>query len=134
MTSSEGTVLAFDYGSKRIGVAVGETVAGTARPLGVVAVRRDRPDWDAVARLIEEWEPARIVVGRPGHADGTPHRLLPRIQAFARRLRERFGLPVDLIDERLSSVEADRRTDAFPGVSRDALAAQVILETWFSGR
>ena len=126
------TVLAFDFGAKRIGVAVGEELAGSARPLAVVKVRDGRPDWDALSALIKQWQPDCFVAGLPGTDDGSPHELAPRISRFARQLEGRFGRPVEVVDERLSSYaahnEAGPQADA---VGLDAVAARMILETWF---
>ena len=123
------TVLGIDFGTRRIGVAVGNTGTGTAAALAVVGCRRGRPDWDRLEALVREWQPARIVLGLPGTADGGPHPLAARIRRFARTLELRCRLPVSTVDERLSSVEADRRAG---GSGNDALAAQIILETWFN--
>lgn len=128
MMVSERIILAFDFGDKRIGVAVGQTISRTASPLATLKARGGRPDWAAIARLIENWTPNILLVGLPSHADGSPHRLAPAIERFARRLHGRFRLPVQFIDERLSSVEADHRR----AHDRDAVAAQVILETWLN--
>lgn len=126
------TVLAFDYGARRIGVAVGQTVTGTASPLGVVAVRNRRPDWGAIAKLVGDWGPEALVVGLPVNMDGSPHELEPAVLRFRRQLAGRFRLPVDTVDERLSSFEAARRRRGAPGseAALDAVAAQVILESW----
>lgn len=121
------TLLGFDYGSKRIGVAVGQTVTGTASPLQTLAVKHGRPDWEALTTLIELWAPEALVVGMPCNSDGSAHSLSPRIRRFCRQLEGRYHLPVHQIDERLSSDEASRRG---AGIDVDAVAAQVILETW----
>lgn len=130
MSSSGATVLGFDYGVRRIGVAVGETLTGTASPLGVVTVRGTRPDWDAIAALVDGWSPDTLVVGLPRRADDSVHELEPAIRAFARELGRRFRRPVQTIDERLSSVEASERLGRRAAGGVDAVAAQVILETW----
>jgi len=101
------TVLAFDFGLRRIGVAIGQTVTGSASPLGVVANRDDGVDHDAIASLIREWRPDRLVVGMPAHADGSPSDMQGEVQAFIDELA-RHGLPVDTVDERYTSVEAER--------------------------
>lgn len=125
------TVLAFDFGHKRIGVAVGQDLTGTARALETVAVRNGRIDWDAIAALVDAWRPEQFVLGRPQAADGAPHALDPAIERFARRLQGRYGRPVAFIDEHLSSHAAS----ADPECARaglDAVAARVILESWFA--
>lgn len=135
-----GTVLAFDFGARRIGVAVGETLLGQAHPLTVIdAVERDLR-FAAIARLIEEWQPQQLVVGLPAHLDPdnhTPHAVAARCTRFANQLRGRFGLPVALADERLSSYEAEQRLRESGHHGRqarphlDAMAAQVILQSYF---
>lgn len=124
------TLLGLDYGERRIGAAVGETLGASTRALGTVAVRDGRPDWTALGRLMEDWAPDRIVVGLPVRDDGAEHPLAAAVARFARRLGGRYGRPVDTVDERLSSVEAGHRQAAGAGGGIDALAAQVILETW----
>ena len=133
MTGVE-TVLAFDFGERFVGVAVGETVVGVAHPLVTI----DDPSTDArfavIGDLIEEWKPARLVVGLPLGLDGAPHALTRRAQRFARQLEGRYGLPVTLVDERLSSAEAEERLRAMGCGGRadkhlaHPVAAQVILQ------
>lgn len=131
--------LGFDFGRARIGVAVGEAVTGAARPLRTLSARQQRPDWDAIARLIAEWRPDWLVVGVPRHADDTASMTTEAALRFSRQLQERFHLPVATIDERLSSWEAERREfEIAIGRRRnndptlDAQAAAVILESWFN--
>jgi putative Holliday junction resolvase len=137
-----GTVLGFDFGLRRTGVAVGQTLTGGARPLVTLHDRDGHPDWDAIARLIAQWQPQTLVVGLPVNMDGSPHDLAAAVQAFAAELHARHGLPVELIDERLSSHAAQQRAAAMGGHGApagraakgqiDRLAAQVILETWLT--
>ena len=101
------TILAFDFGLRRIGVAVGQNVTGSASPLGVVANRDSGVDHDAIAVLIGEWRPTLLVVGMPAHADGSPSDLQVPVTAFVEEL-QRYGLPVETTDERYTSVEAER--------------------------
>lgn len=124
------TVLGLDYGERRLGVAVGQTLTHTATPLAVIPMRGRQPDWQAIERLLRQYQPSALVVGLPRYADGGRHRLEPCIRRFAQELRARFALPVHLIDERLSSHEAAGRAQARRGEHLDAVAAQVILETW----
>lgn len=137
---SDGTVLGFDYGKKRIGVAVGQTITASARPLTTVAMQSDGPDWTRIDALIAEWRPEALVVGLPRHLDGREHEFAAPVQSFAAALQTRYALPVHLIDERLSSHEAAQRA-AEQGRRHaphtraakeevDRLAAQVILESW----
>lgn len=126
------TALAFDFGLRRIGTAVGQDVTGTAQALETVAVRDGRPDWQAISRLVETWQPELFVIGRPLPADGSAPELGPAIEKFARRLQGRYYKPVSFIDERLSSYAAlgDARNAERLGL--DAVAARFILETWFA--
>lgn len=133
-------LLAFDVGARRIGVAVGNTLSRSARAIAMVAATDQGPDWTAVTALVREWRPARLIVGEPLTLDGDTQVATHMARRFAREAGERFGLPVDLVDERSSSREADRRFAAKrrAGEARrrdaktlDALAAQVILERWF---
>jgi len=127
-SASPFTALGFDYGERRIGVAVGQSITGSARPLTTLKSRGLRPDWETLSALVDEWRPERFVVGMPSHADGSDHALKPRIDRFCRQLTGRYGVPVSIIDERLSSYEAASRG----GADVDAGAACVILETWFA--
>lgn len=132
-------ILAFDYGLRRIGVAVGNTGTRTATALGALAARGS-PDWDAVAACVREWSPRRIVVGLPYNMDGTETVLTAACRDFAAGLSDRFQLPVDLVDERLTSsaAQADLREARRSGARKrrvrrediDANAARLILETW----
>lgn len=128
-----GLWLGFDFGARRIGVAVGQTVTGTARPLAVLPTLRGQPDWPAIERLIDQWRPEGVVVGVPYRDDGSAYPISLQAERFARQLQGRFALRVEKVDERLSSYEAslrlgfDKRTAAV-----DAGAAAVILETWFA--
>jgi putative Holliday junction resolvase len=116
------SLLAFDFGTRRIGVAVGNTLTGTARPLGPVA--SGDAAYAAIGRLIDEWQPDALVVGVPTHPDGAPHENTRRAQRFARRLQGRFHLPVHEVDERWSTTEAAARGAA----DLDAEAAAIVLE------
>jgi putative Holliday junction resolvase len=135
-------ILAFDYGVRRIGVAVGQTTTGTASPAGVIPVH-GTPDWPAIERFVNEWTPGRLLVGVPYNMDGTETVLTATCRAFATELARRFGLPVDCVDERLTSAAATadlreaRRSGARTRRVRrediDAHAARLILETWLRG-
>lgn len=136
-----GCVLGFDVGAKRIGVAVGNALSGTARDLNVLDVRDGQPDWQAVQRLLAEWRPDALLVGDPLTLDGGDQPARRRARRFADSLRQRFTLPVHLVDERASSAEAARRFAAgrAAGTRRrgdvdrlDALAAAVIVERWLT--
>jgi putative Holliday junction resolvase len=124
------TVLAFDFGLKRIGVAVGEPELGTAHPLPPIAA----PGFEAIGRLVNEWRPAALVVGLPVAEQGE-HALAKRVERFARQLEGRYRLPVARVDERFTSVEAESRLKAAGAGPRrksvDSVAAQLILEQYF---
>lgn len=133
----DGTVLAFDFGTKRIGVAVGETMLKSARPLTTITAEANAPRFEAIGRLIAEWQPACLVVGLPLALDGSEHDMTARSRRFANQLHGRFGLPVELADERLSSVDAESHLRARGHDLRrdkaaiDAAAAAVILQSYF---
>lgn len=124
------TALGFDFGEKRIGVAVGQTLTATANPLATLPAEHGQPDWDALARLIAQWRPEKLVVGMPQTADGTPHALKPAVERFARRLHARYRLPVEFMDETLSSHGAAQAGPRKGGPGLDARAAALILASW----
>jgi putative Holliday junction resolvase len=119
------TVLAFDFGLKRIGVAVGEPELGTVHPLRAVA------RFQQIEQLVSEWRPSRLVVGLPTSAKGEPHAMTRQAEQFARRLERRFKLPVARVDERFTSVEAEHRLRGLKKKAIDSVAAQLILEQYF---
>lgn len=121
------TVLGFDFGLKRIGVAVGNSLLHQAQPLTIIDAATNDAKFTAIASLLEQWQPARCIVGLPLHPDGAAHAMTDRCRRFANQLQGRFGLPVVLVDERYSSaVLAQRR-----GERIDAEAAAVILQQYF---
>jgi len=110
------TLLGFDFGTRRIGIAIGQTLTGSARPLTTLNTRNGKPDWEAIGRLIREWQPDRLIVGLPLHMDGTPQ-----------------PMPVDWVDERLTSDAAERELPSQRDKGAvDALAAALILEDWLA--
>lgn len=132
--------MAFDFGLRQIGVATGNTLLGTTRPLPILRARDGVPNWDELKALVEEWQPDLLIVGEPINMDGSPSELSGRAHKFSRRLQGRLGLPVKMVDERLSSFEAkqisherghrgDYRRDPV-----DSLAAELILKTWLNGQ
>lgn len=138
--AESGTVLAFDFGVKRIGVAVGEALLGQARALTTIAAEDNDTRFTRIGKLIAEWQPQRLVVGLPLALDGTEHEMTARCRRFAHQLEGRFGLPVELVDERFSSSEAEARL-ADLGLSWqarkrevDARAAQIILQDYLDAR
>jgi len=104
--STPRTIICFDFGLRRIGVAVGQDVTGSASPLGVVANRDEGVDHNRIDAILGEWKPTQLVVGMPAHADGSPSEMQGPVEAFVEELR-RYGLPVDTIDERYTSIEAE---------------------------
>lgn len=134
--TAAGTVLAFDFGTRRIGVAVGETGTGIAHPLATIAEPAGGRRFEAIGALIEAWRPVLLVVGLPTHADGTAHQMTAQARRFARQLEGRFGLPVACSDERFTTQAA---AGALRGAGlrgrarkavRDQVAAQLILQAY----
>jgi putative Holliday junction resolvase len=144
MTQKSRTFLAFDYGTKRIGVAVGQELTGSATALSTVRATDGKPDWDAITKLIEQWQPDEVVVGLPLNMDGSECELSRRAQRFGNQLHGRYNLRAHFMDERLSSMQAEeelREYSPSPGKTRgksrktqaadiDKLAAKIILESW----
>ncbi|MDX1756920.1 MAG: Holliday junction resolvase RuvX [Marinobacter sp.] len=136
--SSQRQVLAFDFGTRRIGVAFGQELLGTARPVTLLSARDGIPDWQQIGQLITEWRPDQLVVGLPLNMDGTENDMCARARKFGKRLHGRFHLPVAMVDERLTSFEAkgevmaERGAQDFGRNGIDDLAAVLILETWFN--
>ena len=134
-----GTVMAFDFGEKRIGVATGETMLKVAHPLTTINAEVNEVKFSQIEKLIQEWRPALLVVGLPMHMDGESHLLTHLSKKFAQRLEGRFNLAVVMVDERLSSVEAAQNlsTAGVKGTKQkamlDAVAAQSILQSYFDG-
>lgn len=135
-------MLAFDFGTRRIGVAVGQTLTGSATAVGALACRHGAPDWAAVATCIAQWGPARLLVGLPYNMDGSETTTTAACRLFGEALAQRSGLPVDFVDERLTSnaaydeLRAERRSGARARRIRpediDANAARLILTTWMT--
>ncbi|MBT3054798.1 MAG: Holliday junction resolvase RuvX [gamma proteobacterium symbiont of Clathrolucina costata] len=129
-----GTLLGFDYGSRKIGVAVGQTVTGTATALETLHLVNHKPDWQRIANLIEEWRPQALVVGLPLDVDDSETDATQPALRFSRQLEGRFHIKVYLADERYSSFEARDRLghNAKRLEDYDAVAAKLILETWLN--
>ncbi|MEM8548673.1 MAG: Holliday junction resolvase RuvX [Pseudomonadota bacterium] len=130
------TVMAFDYGLRQIGVAVGNSRTQTSSAITTLKARDGVPDWQCVEQLIQEWQPELLVVGEPFNMDDSEGELAPRARKFARRLEARFRVPFSMVDERLSSAEAKsqlaeqgHRGD-YTDDPADSLAAKLILDTW----
>lgn len=129
-------VLAFDFGSKKIGLAFGQPLSGSATPLPPLPVRQQQVDWQAIEKLVKEWQPGLLLVGLPLNMDGSASPMSERCRRFARQLDGRFHLPVQLIDERLSSRAARERLGRPALTGRDArvdsMAAVIMIESWFN--
>lgn len=131
-------LLGFDFGTHNIGVAVGQTVTGTASPLPALKAKDGQPDWQKVEKMIAEWQPKVLVVGLPLNMDGSEQPLTDQARKFANRLHGRFGLPVELQDERLTTVAAKEELFARGGYRElskdkiDSAAAQLILEDYLA--
>ena len=134
-----GTTLAFDFGEVRIGVAPGDAEVGLSHPLTTVTGGSNEVKFEAVAKLVDEWQPVQFVVGLPVHADGTEHELTRLSRKFGRRLQGRFKLPVYWVDERMSSLYAESLLAEAQVFGRkqkavlDQVAAQAILQGFFEG-
>ena len=120
-------VLGFDFGIKRIGIAMGNTLTGQAQPLSVIKAVDNATRFKVIGDLIEQWRPARLIVGEPRHPDGAEHDMTQRARRFANQLHGRFSLPVELVDERYSSAVIPARR----GEIIDARAAAIILQQYF---
>ncbi|MEP6607111.1 MAG: Holliday junction resolvase RuvX [Burkholderiaceae bacterium] len=124
---TQGIVLGFDYGARRIGVAIGNSLTREARPLSTIHALDSTARWNALTAVIQQWEPSQLVVGVPRHPDGASHAMTERCERFARQLEGRYRLPVARIDERYSSAVAERADDV------DAAAAAIIVQQWLDG-
>ncbi|OEY65852.1 Holliday junction resolvase RuvX [Marinobacter sp. X15-166B] len=130
-------VLAFDFGTRRMGVAIGQELLGKARPLTMIPARDGVPDWETIRALFGEWCPDHVLVGLPLNMDGSENDMCARARKFGKRLHGRFHVPVDMMDERLTSFEAKGEVlaaggeDDFGRYGVDDLAAVLILEAWF---
>ncbi len=129
-----GTLLGFDYGTTKIGVAVGQTITKTASALTTLYAKQQRPDWERISELIKTWEPEALVVGLPYDLDDSEAEVATRAKRFARQLEGRYQLPVYMADERLTSMVAlqELKGKRLEYGDVDAMAAKLILETWLS--
>jgi putative holliday junction resolvase len=126
MSKPTQTILAFDYGEKRIGVAVGNTLTKTAEALKIIQQKNQDERWKAIAQVIQEWQAYLLVVGLPTHPDGSPHDMTKKAKRFGNQLKGRFQKEVVWVDERYTSVSVDR--------GNDALAAQLILQQYLNSK
>ena len=125
---SNQTLLCFDCGIKRIGTAVGQTITSTATALEIIKTINNKPDWNSITRLIDEWGPDLLIVGKPYQLDGTRQEMTDIAERFSRQLEGRYQIKVEMIEEQLSSYEARRELKSTYDL--DAVAARLILETW----
>ena len=123
---TESVIIGFDFGEKRIGVAIGNTVTREARAYRIIDSRTNAARWEGVGAVVKEWEPSAFVVGIPRHPDGVPHEMTARCERFARQLEGRFHLPVHRVDERYSSAVVESDADFI-----DDEAACIILQQYF---
>lgn len=134
--ATASSIMAFDFGIRKIGVAIGQRVTCTSRPLTIFKARNGMPDWQKIEKLLNEWQPDVVVVGLPLNMDGSEQLLTVRARKFANRLHGRFGVQVVLHDERLSTIEARARLFMRGGYRAlkigqiDANSAVIILESW----
>ena len=122
--------MAFDFGMKKIGIAVGQSITRSANPLTIIPAKDGIPDWQHLAKIIEEWQPGHLVIGLPLNMDGTESKMSLLAQKFGRKLSGRYDIPHSNVDERLSSFEARQISESTEPV--DAIAAKLILETYFN--
>ncbi|WP_116473583.1 Holliday junction resolvase RuvX [Zobellella maritima] len=138
--SGDRTLLGFDYGLKSIGVAIGQEVTASARPLLALKANDGVPDWQQIEKLLKEWQPELLIVGLPLNMDGTEQEISRRARKFANRLHGRFGVRVELQDERLTTTDARARLFEAGGYKAlgkdavDAVSAQLIIESWMESR
>mgnify|MGYP000259406966 FL=1 len=130
-------IIAFDYGVKSIGVAVGQQITGTASPLPAIKAVNGVPNWDTLAALFKEWQPEQVVVGFPTNMDGTDQLITARARKFSRKIHGMFDLPTQGHDERLTTVAAKEKLFELGGYKKltkgkiDSVSAVLILESWF---
>ena len=138
--TSQKVIMGFDYGTRKIGIAVGQLITKTANPIAIISARDGVPDWSEIEKLILEWQPTQFVIGLPLNMDETESEMSQRSLKFARRLTGRFNIPHHTIDERLTSREARSLHESHSSTRRgpadrsrdeiDDIAAQIILESW----
>jgi putative Holliday junction resolvase len=136
MLKKNASYLGFDFGTKKIGVAIGQSLTRTATPLARLKAKQGTPDWQQIAHLIKEWQPVGLIVGIPLNMDGTEQAMTQKVKKFVQHLKTRFQLPVYTIDEQLTTVAA--RSELFEAggykalvnTEVDSVAAQILLESW----
>ncbi|QLK88157.1 Holliday junction resolvase RuvX [Arsenophonus endosymbiont of Aphis craccivora] len=131
------TIIAFDFGTLSIGIAIGQEITATARPLTAIKAKDGKPNWLDIEKIIQEWQPELAIVGLPLNMDGTEQPISNQARKFANRLHGRFGIQVTLHDERLTTIEARAQLfnqggyRAFNKIKIDSISAVIILESWF---
>ena len=125
-------ILAFDFGTQFIGIAVGQTITNTSSPLAVLNVSHEGKEiWDTISALLEEWKPDQLLVGKPLNMDGSPSDMMKKVEPFFKKLKRISNLPCELVDERLTSFEAKQLMDSESNNNRiDYLAAKIFLDNW----
>ena len=125
-------ILAFDFGTQHIGVAVGQTITKTSSPLTILNVAHEGKEiWDTISNLINEWKPDRLLVGKPLNMDGTPSDMMKKVDPFFQKLQKISNIPCELVDERLTSFEAKQLMQTDSKYDRiDDLAAKIFLDNW----
>lgn len=136
--ANDAIFLAFDFGMRNIGVAIGQKITNTASPLPIIKANHGEPQWHEITKIIEQWRPAALVVGVPVHLNGTEHRLTRAARGFIEKLRQHYPLPVFSAEERLTTKDAKERVFTDGGYKAlckediDSIAAKLILEEWMN--
>ncbi len=131
-------ILAFDFGLARIGVAVGQSITQTASPLNTLKANNGAPDWQQIEILLQQWQPSKVIIGEPFNMDGSDQAITVQARKFGNQLHGRFGVQIEMVDERLSSAAAREAIFDFGGYKKlkksqiDSVAAALILESWFA--
>ena len=136
MVKESGVVMAFDYGLRNIGIAIGQNITKSASTFYAIKAQDGIPDWIKLDSIIEEWEPSLFIVGDPFNMDGTKSEFQKKIVKFSSRLKKRYGVEIQMIDERLTTKEAKDRLESESNILRTSsnehsISAQIILEDWF---
>ena len=125
-------IISFDYGTKKIGVAVGQTQTKTASPLNVIFTKKNKTNWDAIIEIIEEWKPELILIGMPLNMDGTDSEIMKRVVNFKKKLKNISSVKCEFIDERLTTFEARLEVKDLNIKTVDSHAAKILIENWFN--
>jgi len=131
VTNDFKIALGLDYGRRRMGAAIGQKLIGSARPMPIIPVKGGEPDWCALDKIVAQWRPEAIVLGKPTNLDGSIHELNDEIETLAKRFKKRYETAVFFVDEHLSSRMAIEKKKAGAKSPLDSIAAGLILETWF---